>query len=548
MRAGCGGSENTEPKIHFMTPAQKTMSNPQGAQRGWITGNRLWGSIVSGGKLRVDKFFLTLLSSVSTKNSVNGVAVFVERRTSERWLDASTKIQRAVSLIEETDGVFFQRLLRLTRGVIAMPMRGEIGRWCGGFCLIDAGFAQNAEVEEVAGAIVHEVTHAKIERWGIGYGEGGRRRVELACTRAVDRFAGRLRDCRGKDLVFSQSQDIYRRERSYWSNEELTRQRMASSGGNLVSRTFWNMLSSHYSKKAERERCIEGGHLLGAKAKLEVLGGFIDEDGEGIVSYAVLVRGTSEIRTAWIGWFSRNHDGGWDEVTADAENPQVSVSGGQLSSSGYAEAGRGLVPVENVFEGVMACCLAIDEQGRSYYVEAMADPTKMPSKWEQLRDWVEPSGAGEGERELLGGLEIGLEVAGDEVFTRIPESRALLRQLRRDYQAKQLYGYSIEVINKTPEEARIFWMQSYQPRGEGGWRGINLLGRPLGGADFTRWFGGDRGENEGWIEINGVARCNFAWDLQGGPRKWVYLAVGRSGALYLGRGDVCLSTPISLNF
>jgi hypothetical protein len=52
-------------------------------------------------------------------------------------------------------------------------------------CLVDVRFVllETTTLEEIASTIVHEATHARLERWGISYDEKQRSRVEAICLR-----------------------------------------------------------------------------------------------------------------------------------------------------------------------------------------------------------------------------------------------------------------------------------------------------------------------------------------------------------------------------
>jgi hypothetical protein len=63
-------------------------------------------------------------------------------------------------------------------------------------CVLDERFFADpaTTLERIASAIVHEATHARLERYGIGYGEDQRARVEAICFRRELAFAVRLPD------------------------------------------------------------------------------------------------------------------------------------------------------------------------------------------------------------------------------------------------------------------------------------------------------------------------------------------------------------------
>ena len=60
--------------------------------------------------------------------------------------------------------------------------------------MLDERFVTNPEttIERIASVIVHEATHARMERCGIGYAEDQRARIETVCFRRELAFAVRL--------------------------------------------------------------------------------------------------------------------------------------------------------------------------------------------------------------------------------------------------------------------------------------------------------------------------------------------------------------------
>jgi hypothetical protein len=63
-------------------------------------------------------------------------------------------------------------------------------------CVLDERFVADSatSVERIASAIVHEATHARLERHGVGYAEDQRARIEAICFRRELAFALRLPD------------------------------------------------------------------------------------------------------------------------------------------------------------------------------------------------------------------------------------------------------------------------------------------------------------------------------------------------------------------
>jgi hypothetical protein len=65
-----------------------------------------------------------------------------------------------------------------------------------GACTLDQRFVlqETTTLEEIASTIVHEATHARLERWGISYDEKARARIEAICLRRELNFIANLPD------------------------------------------------------------------------------------------------------------------------------------------------------------------------------------------------------------------------------------------------------------------------------------------------------------------------------------------------------------------
>ena len=66
-------------------------------------------------------------------------------------------------------------------------------------CVLDECFvlAESTDAEMIAGAIVHEATHARLDRCGFDYEEARRERLEAICNRRMLAFALKLPDGSG---------------------------------------------------------------------------------------------------------------------------------------------------------------------------------------------------------------------------------------------------------------------------------------------------------------------------------------------------------------
>jgi len=106
------------------------------------------------------------------------------------------RIEQALLLIKRYDRIRYDRLLRdLQRvWVLLLPSSIAIFEYRIYTCVIDTRYclAETTTPELLAAAIVHEATHARLWRRGIGYEEAQRPRIEEICVRREIAFAAKL--------------------------------------------------------------------------------------------------------------------------------------------------------------------------------------------------------------------------------------------------------------------------------------------------------------------------------------------------------------------
>jgi hypothetical protein len=106
------------------------------------------------------------------------------------------RVEAALARIKVYDRPRFGRILRdLDRVWVRVIAYGLAGYNASiKTCELDTRFvlAEASTPEVIAAAIVHEATHARLMRCGIGYEEGLRARVEAVCFRREIAFAARL--------------------------------------------------------------------------------------------------------------------------------------------------------------------------------------------------------------------------------------------------------------------------------------------------------------------------------------------------------------------
>jgi hypothetical protein len=129
---------------------------------------------------------------LGSKRTVHGV-VLVDLIVRDEDGPAAPEVELAIALIARHDPVRHRRMLRDVRYVVVT----HTTEWAGEYredirsILLDASNVLKQTVEAVAMVIVHEATHARLFRMGLGrHPEPGR--IEEVCVRAEIAFARKL--------------------------------------------------------------------------------------------------------------------------------------------------------------------------------------------------------------------------------------------------------------------------------------------------------------------------------------------------------------------
>jgi hypothetical protein len=90
-------------------------------------------------------------------------------------------------------------------------------------CVLDERFVADpaTSLQRIASAIVHEATHARLERYGIGYDEGQRGRIEAICFRRELALAVRLPDSVGLQQEIAQYLSWYPANPDYFRDAQF---------------------------------------------------------------------------------------------------------------------------------------------------------------------------------------------------------------------------------------------------------------------------------------------------------------------------------------
>jgi len=112
------------------------------------------------------------------------------------WCDGPDleRVEKALDLIKQYSPVHYCRVVRDLKRVWVYVLSGGSAEYERSLdaCLLDERYVANSTVERIASSIIHEATHARLERLGIKYKEELRSRIEIICFRRELAFIAKL--------------------------------------------------------------------------------------------------------------------------------------------------------------------------------------------------------------------------------------------------------------------------------------------------------------------------------------------------------------------
>jgi hypothetical protein len=118
------------------------------------------------------------------------VGVFTDNKNNE----VLNKVRDALLLIKTHGPYRYRRVLREADRILVTLIPGAAAAWAPVLrrCLIDARLVRSHPPAMIANAIVNEVTHGLIIRYGVGYEKDYRARIENICLKQERAFASKL--------------------------------------------------------------------------------------------------------------------------------------------------------------------------------------------------------------------------------------------------------------------------------------------------------------------------------------------------------------------
>jgi hypothetical protein len=144
-------------------------------------------------KAALGKLNVKLMLRWSTNKRIDGLWVGCFDSDSAPSLN---RVEEALCLIKKYDRRRYDHLIRDLERIWVLIIPGGIAHFDSSIwaCVLDPRHVLNEEnsAARIAASIVHEATHARLWRRGIGYQENMRLRVEAVCFRSEQAFAARI--------------------------------------------------------------------------------------------------------------------------------------------------------------------------------------------------------------------------------------------------------------------------------------------------------------------------------------------------------------------
>ncbi|MFL5493649.1 MAG: hypothetical protein ACJ8DC_04605 [Gemmatimonadales bacterium] len=185
-----------------------------------MTGPSILAEIFEWIRARVRWLLLRGLLILSQRKKLDGIEVVdAAEEDGERTLE---RLRGALNVIEKGDPRRYQRLKRDLRRIVLVragdpEFASEIGA-----CILRSGYVRESEPAALASTLVHEATHARLCRLGIGYGPALRARVEGICVREQIAFAERIGSV---EILDHLRQKL---DRPWWTRAQLQERRIVA--------------------------------------------------------------------------------------------------------------------------------------------------------------------------------------------------------------------------------------------------------------------------------------------------------------------------------
>jgi hypothetical protein len=161
-----------------------------------------------------------LLVWLSTSRTVDGLWVGSMESKPQPGL---RRVEDALQLIKAHDALHYSRVIHNLERIFVNLVPDALAHYDRSLnaCVLDQRFVlpETTALERIACTIVHEATHARLERWGIGYDdEKARTRIEAICLRRELNFIAKLQNSERLREEIARTLEWCVSDRDYLSN------------------------------------------------------------------------------------------------------------------------------------------------------------------------------------------------------------------------------------------------------------------------------------------------------------------------------------------
>jgi hypothetical protein len=171
---------------------------------------------------------LTLIDRIdlrmATTREVDGLSLSAFTNRNEVALQ---RVEDALQLTKRHGRLHYRRVIRSLDRIWVNLTPGSRGNYLRRLnaCQLDERFVlgEQTTIDQIASVIVHEATHAVLDRCGIAYDEPQRHRIEAICIRRQLHFVSGLTGCEAEKESVRASLDYYSNNPEFFSNPNMQR-------------------------------------------------------------------------------------------------------------------------------------------------------------------------------------------------------------------------------------------------------------------------------------------------------------------------------------
>ena len=157
----------------------------------------------------------------STSQMIDGLLIDVWRGEPQ----LSSRIEEALRLIKQRDSLHYSRVVNNLDRIWVHLLTNAAAHYDRSLnaCVFDERFVllESTSPERIASTIVHEATHARLERWGVVYDENKRPRIEAICLRRELNFVTGLPDSEALQDEIKSTLEWCAGDHDFFSNENF---------------------------------------------------------------------------------------------------------------------------------------------------------------------------------------------------------------------------------------------------------------------------------------------------------------------------------------